>query len=157
MLWGESVVWDTLKKALYGTHGAPQLGGCTVKEHMLGMGGGVNASELHPSGDWHQERDIIVVVHVDDFLCIASEASPNWLCDTPKDKYDLKRSLLEPGSEREVKYLNRVLGREGGGHGGVEWECGPKHTGTLMREFGMGECEGTDTPNAKGGGDKPGT
>lgn len=95
-----------LKKAMYGTRDAPQIWSGTVKGKMVEVGFG--ASQLHPSVYWHREKGITIVVHVDDFLCIGSADALDWVYTTLKEHYDLKRNMLVPGSEKEVKYLNRV-------------------------------------------------
>ena len=55
-----------LNRALYGTRDAPQLWGEEVKRKMIAMG--FISSTLQPSVYYHKEKDIMVVVHVDDFL-----------------------------------------------------------------------------------------
>lgn len=47
--------------------------------------------------------------------------------------------MLEAGSKKEAKYLNRVIRR---GEGGIEWECDPKHMNNLLNEYGMEGCKG---------------
>lgn len=71
-----------------------------------------------------------------------------WLFDSLKKDYDLKKHVLEPGSREEVKYLNRVIRR---GPQGRERECDPKRVKTLIGEFGMEGCKGKETPITKDG------
>ena len=59
-------VVGVLNRALYGTRDAPQLWGEEVKRKMIALG--FTSSTLQPSVYHHKERDIMVVVHVDDFL-----------------------------------------------------------------------------------------
>ena len=61
-----SGVVGVLKRALYGTRDAPQLWGEDVKRKMIAMG--FTSSTLQPSVYHNKEKDIMVVVHVDDFL-----------------------------------------------------------------------------------------
>lgn len=56
---------------------------------------GFRASELHRSVYWHEKRDITVVVHVDDCLCIGGVVSL-ILVDTLRMHCDLKKHLLAP-------------------------------------------------------------
>lgn len=64
-----------------------------------------------------------------------------WLYTMLKGNYDLKETLLDPESEKEVKHLNRVPWRGTG----FEWQCDPKHIRALVREFGLVECTGKGT------------
>lgn len=105
-----------------------------------------------PSVDGQEKKGNTAVVHVDDFLCVGAE-SLLWLFDIPKVEHVLKQHLLVPGSQREVKYLNHVPRRRVHGMGE---ECVPKRARTLLREFGMMECQGKDTPTTKYGRDKSG-
>lgn len=117
-----------------------------VKELMKPMG--FRASELHPSVHWHEKQGVTVVVHVGDFSCIGSAGELDWLYVALKEKCDLRRTLLEPGSHKEAKYLNPII--KWGVHG-VRWESDPKHAGTLLREFDREECKGKETPVTKEG------
>lgn len=98
-----------LKKAMYGMRDAPQIWADTVKEKMFELGS--NVSGLHPSVGWNVARGLMVVVYVDDVMCIGSVDALGWLFDSLNKQYDLKRHMLEPDSTKEVKYLNRVLRR----------------------------------------------
>lgn len=62
----------------------------------------------------------------------------------------LKRHLLEPGSEKEAKYLSRLLRREEHEIEWPQWECEPKHASTLIREYGMENGKANDNPMTKG-------
>lgn len=69
-----------LRNAMYGTSDAPQNRGETANKQMIQLG--PYGRELRPAVYWHQQRVITVVVHVDDFLCIGSADSLNWLFDS---------------------------------------------------------------------------
>lgn len=78
--------------------GCANRAGRAVEEHMLSIE--IKASELHPPTDWNEKRGITVVVHVDDFLCAGGVEGLMWLHVTWKDKYDLKKHVLQPGSQK---------------------------------------------------------
>ena len=96
-----------LKKAMYGTRDAPQIWQKEVQRTMESFG--FTMSVLQPSVYYHREKDMIVVVHVDDFLCSGNVADLEWLYNSMKQKYDLKRSLMVKSDESEVRYLNRRI------------------------------------------------
>lgn len=52
----------------------------------------------------------------------------DWLVDTLKSQYDLKRHMLELDSKKGVESLEQVVED---GHG-IEWECDPKRAKTLI-------------------------
>lgn len=126
---------------MYRARDAPQIWPGTVRERMAGLD--FRASALHLSVYWRSVRLATAVLHVDDFLFIGSPSELQWLPKSLQKEYDLKKSLLEPESENEVRYLNRMLRR---GAQGVERECDPKHMRTLVREHGMEGCKGKGTP-----------
>lgn len=53
---------------MYDTRDVPQIWEDAVKRDMVGLG--FHASGLHPVAYHHRERQVVVVVHVDDFLCV---------------------------------------------------------------------------------------
>lgn len=78
---------------------------------------GLMASELHISvvALWSGARDF---GQVDDLMCIASSEELLWLFSSLEKKLALKKHILEPGSECEVKYLNLVPRRGAQGMSG---------------------------------------
>lgn len=83
--------------------------GGTVNTQMISME--LKASELRPPAYLNGQRGITVLVHIGDLLCIGGMVASMWLYDPLMDKYELQRHVLEPGSQKEVKCLNRVLRR----------------------------------------------
>jgi hypothetical protein len=90
---------------------------------------------------------MLIIVHVDDFLCSGTEEDCMWLYDSLHKKYDLKSALLRPGSTEEGRYLNRRIRWVGNE---IEIEGDDKHTKVLLDEWGMSQCKGVDTPISKG-------
>ena len=92
---GGSVVGQ-LQRALYGTRDAPQLWGAEVQRVMLLLG--LRPSVLQPSVYIHDEKQIMVVVHVDDFLCTGDGEALKQLCSDLSQKFEIKKKYLKCAS-----------------------------------------------------------
>ena len=59
----------------------------------------------------HTCRELVVSVHVDDFLCMGDLACLSWLRGQLKNEFDLAFSILGNGAGEnpEIKYLNRSI------------------------------------------------
>ena len=90
-----------LHKAMYGTRD-PQIWAKEEQKVMENLGFVI--SVLQPSVCYHPSKDLIVVVHVDDFLCSGEVKELEWLFDNLAQKFELKKSLIKKDSEQEVKY-----------------------------------------------------
>ena len=133
-----------LRKAMYGTRDAPQIWAGEVARALATLG--FERSVLQPSVYHHRVREMIVIVHVDDFMCSGTEMDCKWLYDSLRAQYDLKHTLLHPGSSEEARYLNRRVrwvGQE------IEIEGDDKHVKVLQDEWGMAQCKPMDTPITK--------
>ena len=64
---GDAEFVGRLQKAKYGTQDAPQIWAKDVQKVMEGLG--IVVSMFQPSVYYHPSKDLLVVVHVDDFLC----------------------------------------------------------------------------------------
>jgi hypothetical protein len=146
--YGDGEVVGVLRKAMYGTRDAPQIWQNEVKHSMEAIG--FVMSSLQPSVYYHREKCMLVIVHVDDFLCSGEVMDLEWLYEALKRKYDLKKKILNPSERTEVKYLNRTVRWTSGG---IEMEGDQKHGDILMKEWGMEQCKAVDTPITKGGQD----
>ena len=64
---------------------------------------------MQPSVYYHAIREVMLVVHVDDFLAAGTQESLDWVHSEMSRTYDLKRSVVSssPTDEHEVSYLNR--------------------------------------------------
>jgi hypothetical protein len=131
-----------LLKAMYGTRDAPQIWAAEVSKALESLS--FTRSVLQPSVFFHREREMVVVVHVDDFLCSGTEKDCEWLYSSLKSKYDLKSSVLHPGSSDEGRYLNRRIRWVGAE---IELEGDDKHAKVLVDEWGMSQSKTVDTPS----------
>ena len=146
--YGDGGVVGVLRKAMYGTRDAPQIWQEEVRITMEEIG--FKPSMLHPSVFSHQSRDLIVVVHIDDFLCSGSTTDLEWLFDAIRKKYDLTRTIVGEQFSEEGHYLNRIIRWPAGG---FEMEGYPKHMKILEKEWDMMHCSMVETPLTKEGQD----
>ena len=136
-----------LNRALYGTCDAPQLWGEEVKRKMMAMR--FTSSTLQPSVYHHKEKDIMVVVHVDDFLASGEQDQLDRLKKDMMETFDLSRTTIGPESneEPEVKYLNRIL--RWTPENMMSCEADPKHVQLLLKEWSLAEAKGAVAPTTK--------
>ena len=140
-----------LQKAMYGTRDAPQIWAKEVQKVMEELGFVI--SMFQPSVYYHPSKDLIVVVHVDDFLCSGEMKELEWLYDNLAQKFELKKSLIMKDSEQEVKYLGRTISwtYDDNGEGHFEVEGDERHSQLLLQEWAMQQCKDVDTPVTKAG------
>lgn len=101
------------------------------EEQMVGMG-----ERAPPVGLLEREaRASGGSLHVGDFLCTGGD-SLRWLFDTLKKKYGLKEHLVEPGSQKEVRFFSRMPRREYMGQSGSV----PRSMRERCGEYGMDGC-----------------
>ena len=136
-----------LQRALYGTRDAPQLWGEEVRRVMLLLG--FRPSALQPSVYVHDEKQMMVVVHVDDFLVSGIEGDLVWFANQLKQHFDLKESIIgrDQGDKHEERYLNRILRWTTDNFLSVEGD--PKHAEILLKEWGFSESKATKVPTTK--------
>ena len=96
----------------------------------------------------HPERDLRVVVHVDDFLISGEGHQLQWFRDHLTQKYELKVQVAGWGREdhKELSFLGRVIRLT---PSGIELEGDDKHVGLLEEEWGMSHCNPVATPYVK--------
>jgi len=94
-----------LKKAMYGTRGAPRVWQKVVKKVMTSLGFAMNP--IHPCVYHHSKRDILVVTHVDDFLCSGRREDMRWLTNEISKEFEIKSEVVgnQGGEVREGQFL----------------------------------------------------
>ena len=70
---------------------------------------GFERSVYQPSVFFHHAREIVLTVHVDDYLVSGTMGDREWLYMSLKAKYDLKRTVPTPASVEEARYLHRHI------------------------------------------------
>ena len=86
---------------------------------------------------WHQQRDIALAVHGDDFTFCGLAEDLRWIQDLMASWFDIKlRAILgdEPNDQKEVVILGRVVRW---GKRGIEYEADPKHRRLVLEAFGL--------------------
>lgn len=138
-----------LNYTLYGTRDAAQAWELeytnTLKEMGFKQGKSSNCVFRH------DERNIDVVVHGDDFTILALDKDIDWCKEGLEEKYELKlRGVLGPGRDprdtTEITILNRVV--KWGGQG-IEYEADPRHAEIIIKQLGLREGKAAATPGTK--------
>ncbi len=130
---------------LYGCRPAAQA----WEEHYSGVLGAYGFKRLKsvPVAFVHPVRDMMAVVHGDDFVFVGVDEDLDSVLEVLKANYELKnRGRLGTG-ERDVKQidmLGRIIKLE---EGGITWQGDPRHQQLLETYFGMDENTKTLTKN----------
>ena len=98
-----------LIKAMYGTRGAPHVWQKVVRKAMTALGFEMNP--IFPCVYHHKTRDMMVVTHVDDFLCSDDKEDLKWLHKSLSKEFELKAETLGTG-EGEIlsaSFLGRTI------------------------------------------------
>ena len=94
---------------------------------------------------WHAERQIVVVVHGDDFLAAARPQDAAWLDDTLDKKLMIKRGPRvgspKHGGIDSGHFLKRRIGWTAEGY---TWQLDPAHAKTLIEA-----CLGDKKPTSR--------
>jgi len=131
----------TLNKAVYGTRDAALIWRATVDRIMKEFG--FSLSMFQPGVYFHEEKQIRVMTHVDDFLVTGSNEDASWFESELRRQFDITSVTIGKHFEKEATYLNRkIIWTEGG----LILEGDPKHVITLLKEWGMEQCKGLATP-----------
>ena len=96
----------------------------------------------------HKERNMVGVVHGDDFVWEGCDKDLDWVLKVLKTKYELKdRGRLgpDPSDVQKIDMLGRVIEYT---HEGITWMGDPRHQKLLEDYFGMGDD--TKTLNRNG-------
>ena len=139
------LLWK-LEKAMYGTRDAPAIWQREVKRTLASLG--FESSRHNPCVFRHEKRDILLNVHVDDFLCLGVRKQLDWLHEGLGREYLLKREILGPGRDeaRAVGFLGREIRWTSEG---LEYEPDPKHVQILLSEWQLEGCREVVSPGVK--------
>ena len=128
-----------LKKSLYGTRDAPANWEAAIKDVMLALG--FLQAKSNACSYFHEERNIRIEVHGDDFTGVGPKREFEWFASELKKFWTVDlRGILGPPSMADVSHSITILKRL------VTWtdrrielEADPRHVDLLLNEFG---CEG---------------
>ena len=130
---------------MYGTRDAPQIWAQVVQDAMENVG--YKQSAYQPAVYYHPEKDVVVVVHVDDFLVTGDGEMLEALYHELSKKFEIKRKMLSLDDDRETTYLNRTLRIT---ESGVEITGDKKHSDILLKEWGLQDMsKEVNTPSLK--------
>ena len=132
-----------LKKAMYGTRAAPQVWQATVKKVMRKLG--FEACRVMPGVFYHQDRDLRIVTHVDDFLGAGCEENLRWFKKELAKEFELKSAILGDGNaeEKSITFLGRQIEWT---DDGITYAADPKHAEILLREWDMSDSKAVGSP-----------
>ena len=128
---------------MYGTRGAPHVWQAMVKRVMTSLGFVMNL--IHPCVFHHPERDLLVVAHVDDFLCSGDRSDLRWLRREIDKESEIKGDTIDtrPGEKTECEFLGRTIRVT---EEGYEYEGNQKHARILLEEWGMDSSRSLSSP-----------
>ena len=128
---------------MYGTRGAPHIWQNMVKRVMSSVGFVMNP--LHPCVFHHPEKDMLVVTHVDDFLCSGDRINLKWFAQSLAKEFVIKHDIIgdRAGELSEAQFLGRTIRRTCEGY---EYEGNPKHTRILLEEWNLEESKSLSSP-----------
>ena len=132
-----------LLRSLYGTRDAPQRWRVECDQTLVKLG--FLESGVVPGLYAHQEKDIVLCVHVDDFLVAGEEADLRWLQAALEEHYQLKASILGPERHlsQEVSFLKRTIVWA---DRGIIVRGNTGHAEELIKTMGMQNCKTVSTP-----------
>jgi hypothetical protein len=99
-----------LNKAMYGTRDAPLIWQEEVVKVMESLG--FKSSTLQPMLFYNREKDLTVLAHVDDFLCVGDDVVLEWLFKEMSKMFEIKKQTISgdadqyhrPGSDYRHMY-----------------------------------------------------
>ena len=88
---------------------------------------------------YHADRDLVCVVHGDDFVFVGVDEDLDFALESLKSEYELKdRGRLGSG-EHDIKEID-MLGRKISYHEwGITWEGDERHRDSVLEYFGTSE------------------
>ena len=98
-----------LLASLYGTRDASMNWQEEVAQCMTQWG--FRTCKFNPCLYMHDGREMMCLVHGDDFVCVSSSANLVWLKSRLSERFEIKTKLmgLNAGESREERILNRVI------------------------------------------------
>ena len=136
-----------LKASLYGTRDASMNWQEEVSKCMTQWG--FKTCKFNPCLYMHSGREMMCLVHGDDFVCVGSSINLAWLKSMLSDRFEIKTKMmgLKAGESREERILNRVIRVTADGW---EYEADQRHADLIIQESGASKLSTLTHP----GGDK---
>ena len=140
-------VLGKLKLCLYGTRDAAKGWQDTLSEQLESCG--FKRGVGHPSVFWHEARDLVTLVHGDDYVTSGHDEHLDWLKTQLEASYEIQTQKLGlgPGYEAEGKVLNRIVSCD---DKGWRLEADPRHAELVVEQLGVGSMRPAATPGIDG-------
>ena len=142
-----------LNYSLYGTRDAPMNWAETYSKHLLEIG--FVSGKSSPCVFWHPSKDLKVLVHGDDYVCVGARRHIRWLEEQVRKRFKIKSEVLGlgPGEKREIRILNRIIRIS---TQGLEYEADPRHQEIILNELGLDNAKGVSVTGTKDAPKQPG-
>ena len=97
----------------------------------------------------HDELDIKLLVHGDDFMVLADQEGQEYMHQVLKEKYEYKRDgEIGKGSRKHLTILNRIVTYEQN-TGRATYEANPRHAEMIIRQLNLQNAKSVTTPAEK--------
>ena len=136
-----------LKKTMYGTQDASHVWQEDYSNHL-------KRKRFHQGQAWtsvfrHDELDIKLLVHGDDFMVLADQEGQEYMHQVLKEKYEYKRDgEIGKGSRKHLTILNRIVTYEQD-TGRATYEANPRHAEMIIRQLNLQNAKSVTTPAGK--------
>ena len=96
----------------------------------------------------HPDKDVMLLVHGDDFLVLGDEDGQKYLKDTLSERYEFRcDGCIGPEDNQHMTLLNRIVTYHK--DGSVSFEADPRHAEMIIRQLGLEGSKGISTPSDK--------
>ena len=143
---GEHDLCGELDYSMYGARDAALNWSEAYGEHLLSIG--FQRGVASPCLFYHPARDIKTRVHGGDYVSAADPTELKWLKEQLGKQFEIKTKLLgpDPGQQREITVLNRILGWH---DEGVSYEADARHTSHVSKDLQLEKAKEVSTPGSK--------
>ena len=134
-------------RCVYGTRDAGKLWEDTYSVALQHLG--FSSGDANPCIFHHAERNVMVVVHGDDFTTLGLDSDLDWFEAGLQKYFEIKiRGRLGEGcpEPQEIRILNRVVTVNSAG---LTYEADPRHCDLLMSSLELSENSKAATPGVK--------
>ena len=107
---------------------------------------GFTAGPSTPCICWHEEHELFVTLHGDDFAVVGPMESLEWLKCGLEATYEIKTEFLRPKAEKckeEIRILNRTISWT---DQGIHYEPDQRHADLIVEQAGMSNSKPISTP-----------
>ena len=136
-----------LVKCMYGTRDAGAIWEQCYVDCLIDLG--FKQGIASPCCFHHDEWDVAVVVHGDDFTALGTDDSLNLYEAGLKKAFECKvrgRLGLDESDMKEIRILNRIVRIT---DKGLLYEADPRHVELLAKSLGLETCKPVATPGVK--------